>query len=465
FTFYLLLFTYAHGASPALSSLQDAFASVAEKAKPAVVNITAIHEERGYVQSPQFFFGDPDEFLYHFFRGQPEPRTRPYRWKTQGVGSGVLIDDRGYVITNEHVIRGADEIKITLTLPNGKDKTVTGKVVGKDSNMDVAVVKIQTPGTYPYLKLADSSKIRVGDWAIAIGSPFELEQTVTVGILSAIRQSLLIEGRKYNNLLQTDAAINRGNSGGPLLNIEGEVIGINTAIFSPSGSNAGIGFAISINEVKEILADLLEGKSIRAGWLGIDLAPLDEVIQKKFGLPNIEGAIINSVIENSPASKAGLKRGDVILKFNDHSVRTPHDLVRLVGRTPPGKTASLEIYRRNKHRIIPVILGERPEWIESGIRRRPAPAEETPKQQTSFQWEGLDLAQEKGGVLIKRVSPDSKLYGYLLEGDLIQGVNQTSVSTLQDFRNLSSEIRLKEGVVFDILRQGQAMYISVQIAN
>ncbi|MBI4057495.1 MAG: trypsin-like peptidase domain-containing protein [Elusimicrobia bacterium] len=453
-----------HAVSSTVLSLQESFVAVAEKAKPAVVNITAIHEEQGYVRSPQFFFGDPEDFLQQYFHGAPQrPQLRPYHWKTQGTGSGVIIDPKGLVLTNEHVIRGASEIKITITPLKGKGKTLIGKVVGKDFNLDLAVVKIQTPGTYPYLKLGDSSKIRVGEWAMAIGSPFELEQTVTVGVISAIRQSLLIEGRRYNNLLQTDAAINRGNSGGPLLNLDGEIIGINTAIFSPSGSSAGIGFAISINEAKEVLEDLSTGKTIRRGWLGLELAPLDEVMRRKFGLSGSEGVIVNAVLENGPASKAGLRRGDVLLEFNGVPIQTPGDLVQQVSHTSPGKKVPLTVFRYGKRKEVEVLLGERPSDAEREHSRPSLSKENQIEDRASFSWEGVELAEVKKGVLVKRVNHNSKLYGYLLENDLIQGVNQAQVSNLQDFKRLVPQLKLEEGIVFDIIREGQSMYISVQI--
>lgn len=443
-----------------LLALQDSFASVADKAKPAVVNITAIHEEQVYLRSPYFFFGDPDDFSYGIPRRHP---SQPYRWKTQGTGSGVLVDSRGYVLTNEHVVRGADEIQITLTSPDGKEKTYPGKVAGRDSILDLAVVKIQTPGTYPSLKLGDSSAIRVGNWILAIGSPFQLQQTVTAGIVSAVRQSILIEGRRYVNLIQTDAAINMGNSGGPLLNLESELIGINTAIYSPSGAFAGIGFAIPINEARDFIESVLEGKKLRYGWLGVELAPLDEVIQKRFGLPASQGAIVNYVVAGSPAQKAGIQRGDALLRFNGKEISSPQELIRLISRSKPEESVELEIVRQGKTIKVRLALGERPESTE--VRSfRPQQEQEIRKMQT-LQWEGLELIQTKNGVMVHQVDRGSPLYGYLLEGDILRGINQNAVSSLENFQKPASQASLQEGVVFDILRRGQEMYISVQISR
>lgn len=466
------------GAVATPQALQDSFAAVAQKAKPAVVNITAIHEERGYAQTPQFFFGDPEDFLYEFFHGAPSrPQGQPYRRRYRGTGSGAIIDPRGYIITNEHVIRGADEIQIALTEPNGGQKTLSGKVVGKDSNMDLAIVKIEKSGSYPYLSLADSSKIRVGDWAMAIGSPFQLQQTVTVGIISAMRQSLTIEGRRYYNLIQTDAAINSGNSGGPLLNIDGDLMGINTAIFSPSGAFAGIGFAIAINEAKDFIEPLLAGKARRYGWLGVELLPLDAVMAAHFGLdqaadsappapqvphsPSAAGAVVNSVIEAGPADRAGLKRGDVILKFNNEPVEFPSDVIRLVARSNPGAAATLEISRAGRRRKISLTLGERPQNIEQMMARSPAPAR--PVLGDDFRWQGMKLKQELSGVAVEEVDPDSLLYGYLLPGDIIRGINQAPVATMEDFKKAAGLQSVAQGIVFDIIREGEAMYISVQV--
>lgn len=447
----------AQAAPSALLALQESFSSVADKAKPSVVNITAIHEEQVYLRSPYFFFGDPEDFFY----GVPRRPSQPYRWRTQGTGSGAVVDPRGYVLTNEHVVRGADEIQITMTLPDGKKKTYLGKVAGRDPTLDLAVVKIQTPGTYPFLKLGDSGSVRVGHWMLAIGSPFQLEQTVTAGIVSAIRQSVLIEGRPYANLIQTDAAINQGNSGGPLLNLEAEIIGINTAIYSPSGAFAGIGFAIPTNEARDFIESVLEGKKLRYGWLGVELAPVDEVIQKRFGLPAPKGAIVNYVVPGSPAQKAGIERGDAILRFNGKEAGSPQELIRLISRSKPGEKAALEIFRQGKTMKISPTLGERPDSVEAkGFR---APKEQEVGKMRTLQWKGLELIETKNGAMVHQVDRGSPLYGYLLEGDFIRGVNQAEVSSLENFGKAASQASLEEGVVFDILRRGQEMYISIQI--
>jgi serine protease Do len=262
--------------------LQDSFARVAAQIKPAVVSITATHVETIQAAPEQFFFGDPfEEWHSPLPRYAPEPRK--FQRRQQGMGSGVVVDPRGYILTNEHVVREADELTVTFQFP--EEKKYTGKVVGTDPRTDLAVIKIEPKEPLTYAALGDSGKVRVGDWAIAVGSPFGLEQTVTVGVISAMRQSLTIEGMNYSGLLQTDAAINRGNSGGPLVNIRGEVVGINTAIYAPTGVFAGIGFAIPANRIKDIMEQLIEKGHVVRGWMGVEILPLNEVMANQFGLP------------------------------------------------------------------------------------------------------------------------------------------------------------------------------------
>lgn len=463
-TWSLAIFAVASGlrpvawAAPAagLGALQDSFATIAGKARPAVVHITTVHEE--VVRLPQFFFGDPEDFFEEFFHGRPQ-QPRVQRFRTQGAGSGFLFDPDGFVLTNEHVVRGADQIRVILTQPNGKEKTYVGKVIGKDSYLDLAVVKVQAPGPFPAVQLGDSDQVRVGDWAMAIGSPFALGQTVTVGIVSAVRQALVIEGRRYTNLLQTDAAINRGNSGGPLLNLDGEVIGINSAIYSPSGAFAGIGFAIPVNEAKEILGMLQAGKKAEHGWLGVEVAPIDEILQKRFGLKTAEGALVNRVLPQSPAAKAGLLRGDVIRRLGTKAVAAPEDLVRLTFRAKVGEKVTLGIIRDGKERELSARIGSRPETLEASAEERPSPPEAP---SGSTRWEGVEFAEADGKVVVADVANDSKLFGYLLPKDRVSGVNQNAVGDLDGLRRALASARLSEGVVFDIVRSGQPMYISVQ---
>jgi len=462
------LTTVAEVVSPSeVVNLQEAFAQIAALVKPAVVNISTVQliEER---HPPiEFYFGDPFEEFFEEFFGFPRqekrtPAPRKYRRRLEGTGSGVIIDPEGYILTNEHVVRGATEIRVTVPGENGK---YTGKVVGKDERTDLAIVKIKPKNKLPAIKLGDSDKVRVGDWAVAIGSPFGLEQTVTAGIISAVRQRLIIEGREYRDLIQTDAAINRGNSGGPLVNIHGEVIGVNTAIYAPTGVFAGIGFAIPINQAKEILEDLIHKGKVVRGWLGVEIKEIDEAIQKQFGLLDKEGALVNNVLKDSPAEKAGLTRGDVIVKFDEKKIITPYELQKIVSQIPPNKKVKVEIIRDKSRKTLELIVGETPAKIEE-VAVAPTPAEEEwlGMKVTDFSSEFAEkynLPKEEKGVVIIRIEPDSKAEEIgLEEGDLIKSINRKPVSGVKDFNEIRKKVKLSEGVVFDLNRRGRLLYLS-----
>src|SRR5258706_552170 len=380
---------------PQVINLQASFATVAELVKPAVVSVTTVHVERGR-EAQQFYFGDPFEQFFEQFRGQgqgsppygrprPAPRPQP-QFKMEGMGSGVLIDPSGLDLTNEHVVRDAEEIKVLIYDKEGEKTEYPGKVVGKDARTDIAVGRIKSGHKIPFAALGNSDKVRVGDWAIAIGSPFGLSQTFTVGVISAARQTLDIEDREYHNLIQTDAAINRGNSGGPLLNIKGEVVGINSAIYAPTGVFAGIGFAIPINQAKAILDELVEKGHVVRGWLGVELAHENvPAMVKAFGLPDAKGALVNSVMKNSPADKAGLLRGDVIRSFDGKAVESSEKLQNLVSQTPPKKSVRVDLLRGRKTMTLSLALGERPESADTG-EETPAPSEKKGGKETEKSW-------------------------------------------------------------------------------
>lgn len=445
---------------PAALALQNAVAELAAKAKPAVVNISVVQEQRVQVETPDFFFGDPEDMMRQFMRG---PQPHEYRFRAEGTGSGFIVDPKGFILTNEHVIRSATEIRVTLTDRNGKDKTYPGKVIGRDPNFDLAVVKLETNEALPFLRLS-SSKPRVGDLAIAIGSPFALEQTVTLGIVSAERQTLQIEGRLYTHMVQTDAAINRGNSGGPLLNIEGDVIGINTAIFSPNGGSTGIGFAIPADEAQRALSYLLAGKRMSRGWIGVELAPMDEIMKRRFALPSAEGALVNKVLPASPAAKAGIQRGDVIRSFNGEPVNTPQDLISATANLPAGTKITLNIYRRGTPTEIELTLDERPDFEKEarGMEEQSQNREEGEREHNDFLWQGVTFAQEKEGVTAEEIRRDSPLAGTLIPGDVIRGVNTREVANLSDLKDAAKGIKISDGIFLDIIRDGQPMYLSVK---
>ena len=463
--------------SPALSNLQDSFIAVAERVKPSVVNINTVYVEKYTVPEYEFYFGSPfDDFLREFFGYDQEsspgrrPRFRQYQQKYEGIGSGVIIDEQGYVLTNEHVIRQATEIKVTL-VEGGQDRVYRAELVGKDVQSDLAVIKIKASRKFPYARMGDSDKIRVGEWVVAIGSPFGLEQTVTAGVISAKRQSLMIENRQYRDLIQTDAAINRGNSGGPLLNLAGEVIGINTAIFAPTGVFNGIGFAIPINRAKEILQDLISRGKVIRGWLGVEIQPVNRAISRGFGLDKEEGVLINRVLANSPAARAGLKRGDILIEFAGKKVNSVTDLQNLVSAQKPGTEVVAKIWRERKILEKNIKIGEMPAEIE-GSEKEEKPEEE--KVSGEFNCWGAkfsevspgllqkyNLASDATGIIAIEVPGNSLAADMgLLEGDLIMGINQKPVNNISDFRRLVKEIDLKAGIVLDINRAGRLVYLS-----
>ncbi|MBN1622501.1 MAG: Do family serine endopeptidase [Endomicrobiales bacterium] len=455
-----------------LLSLQESFVRIAENVKPAVVNISTVHTEKYAVPQYEFFFGSPFEDFFEDYFNQPrsqkgKPKKKYYERKFEGAGSGVIIDPKGYILTNEHVVRSAEEITVTLS----NEKKYKGKVVGKDAKTDLAVIKIKA-GKLPYASLGDSDKIKVGQWVVAIGSPFGLEQTVTSGIISAVRQSLSIEGREYRHMIQTDAAINRGNSGGPLCDINGNVIGINSAIYAPTGVFSGVGFAIPINNAKEILDDLIQKGKVVRGWLGVEIRPVDKAIAKYFGLKKEQGVLINRVMKNSPADKAGLKRGDVIIMFNGEDIDEVKKLQSVVAKTKPKKKVVVKVIRDGGEITVELVTGEMPS--EEELASSYEDAEETPGQEEIYEWEGLTVAQineplirkysipddEKGCVVVNLESGSIAEEIGVFEGDLIRSINRKQTPNITDFRDAVKDINLSEGIVLDISRQGRQFYIS-----
>lgn len=465
---------------PAVRDLQNSFVKVADLVKPAVVNISAIHIVKQEMPYYEFYFGDPfEEFFKDFFnqRGQTfpfrkAPQKKDYYRKFGATGSGVIIDPKGYILTNYHVVRNAGEIKIALS--GDKEHEYKGKVIGKDERLDLAVIKIKPRGKLPVAILGDSDKIRVGDWVIAVGSPFGLEQTVTVGIVSARRQSVSIEGRTYKELIQTDASINQGNSGGPLVDIEGKVIGINTAIYTPMGGFVGVGFAIPVNKAKEILDDLIHKGKVVRGWLGVEIRPVDEAISRHFGLKKKEGALVNKVLKDTPAEKGGFKRGDIILEFDGKRIKDAVTLQEIVAKTAPNKKVKVKIVRDKKEKVLQILTGEMPAVpSEEGISE---PREDLKEEQDiSKSWLGmkvktlipslakrLGLSVDERGVVIVDIEPGSKAEeAGLITGDCIRSINQRSVGDVATFTQVVKGAKLSKGVVLDINRRGHLIYVSI----
>jgi Do/DeqQ family serine protease len=454
--------------------LEETFANVVEKVKPAVVNISAVQITRVQEDPHQFYYGDPNDFLYRYFNGEEPPaRVRPREQRMEGTGSGVIINPEGYILTNNHVVQDADELSVTLS----NEKTYKGKVVGTDPRTDLAIIKIKAPADLPYVSLGDSSAMRVGDFVLALGSPFGLQQTVTSGIVSAIRQSLDIEGKSFRNLIQTDAAINRGNSGGALVNIRGELIGINTAIYAPTGVFSGIGFAIPINDAKSVMKDLIEKGFVERSWMGVEVAPIDEVIKEQFGLPSTDGALVNSVVPGAPAAKAGIQRGDVIMSFDGKSITTVQSLQDTVTSTPPGRTVPVKVSRGRQALTLSLKTEKLSNKSDDAEDDGEGDDDRSKKQNAdgTVEWLGATFATLTPRLANKYEINDSNTTGVvavdipeksiaadagLNEGDVIRAVNRIPIASANGLAKAKRDVDPKKGVVLDVVREGHSFYLS-----
>ncbi|RKX70632.1 hypothetical protein DRP53_04350 [candidate division WOR-3 bacterium] len=425
------------------------FVSVVKEVLPAVVNISA--EKVVAIRSPGFEFrfqGPFDEFFRQFFRNFP-----PIPEKSKTLGSGFIIDPKGYIVTNNHVIKGAENIIIKLQ--SGEEfKGDEVEIVGTDPRTDIALIKVKTKKELPYLRLGSSDEIEVGDWAIAIGNPFHFEGTVTVGVISAKGRSglALPEGPIYQNFLQTDAAINPGNSGGPLVNIKGEVIGINTAITSPSGGNVGIGFAIPIDLAKKVIKELREKGKVERGYLGVYPQEITEEMKEGLDLPSTEGVLIRDVLPNTPADQAGLMAGDVIIEFDGKKVKNVDQFRIMVAETPIGKKVKIIVLRDGKRKILHAKIGSFPEEIS--------------QKEKGEQGIGImvkEVSEPKPGVVIERIVPASPAdRAGLKEGDLIVKINRRRIRSLKEYMEVLTELKDKKVLVFQILRQDQTYFITLR---
>ncbi len=439
-----------------LGKLSKSLSEVAEKVKPAVVNISTTKTVTLRETPFDEFFNDP--FFRRFF-GRDFPfghKKRKYR--SSALGSGVIVTDDGYILTNNHVIKDADEIKIVL-----QDKReFKGKVIGTDPKTDLAVVKIDAKGL-PALKLGDSDRLHVGEIVLAVGNPFGLSHTITMGIVSAVGRSK-VGIADYEDFIQTDAAINPGNSGGALVNIKGELIGINTAIFSTSGGYMGIGFAIPSNMAKAVMESIIKyGKVIR-GWLGVTIQDLTPEIAEHFGIKEEKGSLVTDVVKGSPAEKAGFRRGDLIIEFDGKPVKDSTSLRNMVANTPPGKTVPVKIIREGKEVVLNVTLGEFPEervissaTAEENVLRGVHVQELTPELR-----EGLGIPEKVRGVVVTGVEEDSPAYEVLKRNDVIQEINRKSIKNIKDYRDAVSRLKKGESVLLLVYRGNGYIYITIK---
>lgn len=333
-------------------SAPDSFADLAEKLLPMVVNIstTMVVEGRDVPTMPQLPPGSPfEDFFKEFFDRNQQQQQRQRR--ATSLGSGFIISADGYVVTNNHVIQDADEITVILH----DDTQLAAEIIGHDPKTDLALLKVEYNEALPAAAFGNSDKSRVGDWIVAIGNPFGLGGTVTAGIISARGRD--INSGPYDDYIQTDASINRGNSGGPMFNLDGEVVGINTAIFSPSGGSVGIGFAIPSNVTKNVVDQLIENGEVKRGWLGVHIQEVSDEIAETLGMESATGALVANVMEKGPAAASGIKPGDVILTFNGSTVQEMRRLPKIVADTPVGKEVDVDVWRDGKETTIQVIVG------------------------------------------------------------------------------------------------------------
>ena len=367
--------------------------------------------------------GDPFEQFRHFF-GQV-----PHNYKEHGLGSGVIVSPDGYILTNNHVAGHADEIQVTLM----DKRAFTAKVIGKDPKTDIALIKIDTKQPLPFATLGNSGRTDVGDWVMAIGSPFGFNLTVTTGIISAKGRAL---GGNYDDFIQTDASINPGNSGGPLFSTDGKVIGINTAIYSSTGSNAGIGFAIPIDLAKSVMQQLKEHGKVVRGWLGVEIQEVTPALAKSFGLDAPNGALVAGVDKSGPAGKAGIQQGDIIVKFDSDVVHDEHELPEMVAQTPLGKTVPVEVIRDGKHLMLTASIQELKDKQIANAAGSGAPGSSwglTVQDLTPEIAQQLGIQNSKG-VVIRNVRPDSPgAEAGLQPGDVILEVDNSKVGSSDDF--------------------------------
>ena len=421
------------------------FADLVEKLTPAVVNISTTQKVKGGIPGIQMFEmpnGQMPEEFRDFFENFANPEGRQIEREVYSLGSGFIIDEAGYIATNNHVIADAEEVTVTLS-DNTKLKA---KIIGRDVKTDLALLKVEAGKKLPFVPLGDSDVSRVGDWVIAIGNPFGLGGTVTAGIISA--RSRNINAGPFDDFIQTDAAINKGNSGGPLFNTHGQVIGINTAILSPSGTNVGIGFAIPMAMAKPVLMQLKSGGKIERAWLGVKLQQVSEEIAESVGLSKPIGALVMEVAKGSPSDKAGIEVGDIITNFDGKEVKEMRNLPRMVAETPIGKTVEIEVYRKGVSKNLQVTLGE----LKEKLANKGNDEQENLDSSDAKEVLGMVLSADEKGVVISRTKPDSIARRRGLQaGDVIVQVGNEVVKTPTEVNNAVS-IAKKAGRKFVLIR-------------
>ncbi|MCX8030883.1 MAG: DegQ family serine endoprotease [Thermodesulfovibrionales bacterium] len=448
-------YTFTPQVPTQIQETSKAFSEIVSSVSPTVVNISSI---KTFKRQPT-----PFDDLFDFFQPFPDGRSR--KWKEQSLGSGVIVSSDGYIVTNNHVIEKADDIKVILL----DKRSFKAKIIGADPKTDIAVIKIDS-SNLPVLKWGDSDSLQVGEFVLAIGNPFGLSNTVTMGIVSAIGRTD-VGIADYENFIQTDAAINPGNSGGPLVNMKGEVIGINTAIFSKTGGYQGIGFAVPSNMVKGVIEQLIKKGKVTRGWIGVTIQELTPEIAQKFGLKSSEGVLITDIAKGSPAHHAGLMRGDIILEFNDRPVKDASLLRNMVAQSEINKPVKLKIFRQGQEIIINITVKELP---SEGIQMLPS-SSDTFSNNDSHALSGVTVIElnstiakqlgvqpDEKGVVIVRIQPGSPAEeGGIRKGDVIQEIDRRKISNLNDFNKIIANLKPNTPVLLFINRTGKKFYVTI----
>ncbi len=449
-----------------LTQLSEAQSEVAAIATPSVVNISTTRVIKSREEVPFDLFDDP--FFRRFFGDQfPHPNA-PKEHKEQSLGSGVIVSEDGYIVTNNHVIEKAQEIKVLLS--NKRD--YKAKLIGADPKTDIAIVKIEAKGLAA-LPWGDSNKLKVGEVVFAIGNPFGLNQTVTMGMISAVGRAN-VGIADYEDFIQTDAAINPGNSGGALINARGELIGINTAILSRTGGYQGIGFAVPSSMARQVMDSLMKYKKVVRGWLGVSIQEVTSDLAEEFGVKDLKGALVSGVMKGSPAEKAGIKQGDVVLQYNGRTVEDTGHLRNMVSQTPLGSKVKIRLLRQKKEIDTEVVIAELPKKLGEALPRSPEEGPDHEEENTALTGLAVrelspELARRLGvdpkekGVVIVKVDPLSRIYeAGIRPGDIVLQINQKTVTSLDDYKRTVSSIKAKDRVLLLIRRKGEDLFVTVR---
>ncbi len=433
------------------------FSHLVKIANPSVVNISAVKIIKEERETPMPFGpNDPmKDFFERYFGGQI-----PKKYKQKSLGTGFIIDPKGYILTNDHVIEQTDEIRVRTA----DNKEYDAQIVGRDPMTDLALIRIKSDKPFIPLVLGDSNQLEVGDWVVAIGNPFGLGNTVTAGIVSAKYRQ--IGAGAYDNFIQTDTPINPGNSGGPLLNTAGEVIGINTAIFSQSGGSVGIGFAIPVNMVKTLLPQLEKGKVIR-GWIGVTIQKITPELKDKFDLPDEKGALVSDVVPKGPAEESGIKRGDVIIAFDGEPIHESRELPYAVASTAVGKTVAVEIIRNAEKKMLQLKVSEL-KTSEEELQQTPASEaglgltlqEITPELAQQY-----DLAKTSGLVIVNVENNSPAADADLKTGDIILEIDRMPIKSIAAFNRKISRYKKGNTILFLINRDGSSRFLTLTISE